>query len=440
MSILSHYATAAEIFRGCVFAEGFDSAADVVRNRGTITGTPTIKRGVTLNGTTDYVYYANDMDRWGSTLVSVVIEFYPDFAATENTERYLYCAGNASNVYAARKTDNASNNTLWIRIASNITNIAYATYSPYWYVGKRNVLVISCQSGSSNIYLNGVQIGTSAGAFTAQYLNDLWIGTNDSCNRFFDGRITSFKIFRGIKLTAQEASDYWTGKTYCYMDDAVLHLPMTAKYHDPANTRTLDVARGNHATWTAGATAPTKLARRGYSFSRTSSQYLNVPISHPRYNYTDPLTCFFSVRQDLITNNTYTIYSNSSAASANPRFQIYARNNIINVYIRNDAAAAVLSIGTTGYIGKGQIVTFGFTCSGNTGSGYLNGKPDPSNFNPATAGTVTFDNTKIGCLGGAALSDYFDGVVYNLFTFSKQLTPLQIADLHIKSLREINNV
>ena len=43
--------------RGCVWASSFRSAADEVAKAGTITGTPVVQRGVTLDGVSDYLTY-----------------------------------------------------------------------------------------------------------------------------------------------------------------------------------------------------------------------------------------------------------------------------------------------------------------------------------------------------------------------------------------------
>lgn len=66
---------------------------------------------------------------------------------------------------------------------------------------------------------------------------------------------------------------------FSYVSQASIYLPMTNSCHDVTNTRTLDIS-GNqrHATWVAGATAPTKLTNHGYYFD--GGDYLTISGSN----------------------------------------------------------------------------------------------------------------------------------------------------------------
>ena len=262
MSRIIANSTPAERFCRCSFSETFESKAAVVANGGVITGTPSIAHGLaTLNGTTDYITYALTGNEFNSAEISIVIEFWPDFDYDNNAESALFCT-DTSVEYTVYKRNNAGSNELGILLGGTlIAFVVQGTYSPYWRVGERNVLVISGTTGATNAWLNGTQILTaSATAWTPSGRTSLTIGRRTNGTRYFDGKIGPIKVFKGL-LDAQDALNYYNKNTYSYMNDCVLHLPMRAGEHDPSNTDGIElIADGTTeaigtASWPSGSSA-----------------------------------------------------------------------------------------------------------------------------------------------------------------------------------------
>jgi hypothetical protein len=258
----------AELARGLVWEENFSSRAGIVANGGVVTGAATFdqSRGMRFDGSTNYVQYRPNTQPFSSGFWSCVIEFWPAFAA-DAAASYTLCSDTRTHILK-----NVASNYLSVYTGSYTAamHCVYAAYAPYWRVNQRNVLVIACRSGANTAWLNGVQIGTSATAWTAAGPLPLYVGSRNAGLDKFSGYIRSIKFFRGNVaadlLTVQEAIDYTNGSAFNYMSKAVCIAPMTADTYDPTNTRILDVSgRGNHLSYTAGASAPTKLATRGFS-------------------------------------------------------------------------------------------------------------------------------------------------------------------------------
>ena len=129
----------------------------------------------------------------------------------ENVQRYLWRADEAAaNWYFVSKRDNASSNVLRIDLGgTNITSITEATYSPYWQVGQRNVLVVAGTSGNTSAWLNGnLILNGNATAWSPTNPIQLIVGDAGGGASVFDGTISSLKIFHCL-LTADEAKGYY---------------------------------------------------------------------------------------------------------------------------------------------------------------------------------------------------------------------------------------
>jgi len=278
VSRLIQNSTPAERFIGCSLALKPTNPAHIVANGGSITGSPTYDRdGVILDGTNDYLTYAMVGNEFNSAEISIVFEFWPDFNYDEDAYRTLFDGTNPYR-YLCYKLKNTDSNTLAIYLGSTlIAAVAEGTYSPYWKVGERNVLVISGTSGDTSAWLNGnVLFANDATVWTAKNPPNFYVGAAFSGGQKFDGKIGDVKIFHSL-LDAQDALNFYQHDNYTYMNDAILHLPMRASEHDPTNLRTLDVSSNgqfgsgneNYAEFGDGVTPtkyPTKLQKRGYSF------------------------------------------------------------------------------------------------------------------------------------------------------------------------------
>lgn len=217
MSLLARYTTPAERRRYCVASFGFERADLLVENMGpglagadVITGSPVIDFGAELDSSTpDYFNLNLDVAKniFNHDPISFVIEFTPNFDYDDGETRVFFSAGVP--LYSIYKF--ADDNIELNMGGTAIAVIASATYSAYWAVNERNVLVVSSTSGDTNVWLNGTQILTNdATAWT--------FGTPDTCFTIgtdcgdtgdaFDGTLHSVKFFHSL-LTADEALDYY---------------------------------------------------------------------------------------------------------------------------------------------------------------------------------------------------------------------------------------
>lgn len=206
MSRLLQNSLPAERARGLVFSETFETPGAVVRNRGAITGAPSINFGATFDGSNDYVDYAFDNEWKNPTYISVVCEFVPHNAYDEDATRYIF---SIEQNYWISKQDSFDSYALLVRCGG--TDIAYipsATYSPYWYVDERNLIGLISENGDTTVLLNGqVVLDSDATAYTPSSSNDLIIGASSGLAQNFDGVVKYFKLFN-VLLTRNEVLDY----------------------------------------------------------------------------------------------------------------------------------------------------------------------------------------------------------------------------------------
>lgn len=428
MSKLVQNCTAAERMRGCTFAETFRDSASIALNGGTIIGTPTVKDGINLNGTTDRVTYNLTGTEFKSTEISFVIEFVPDFAADDGVNHYLFDSTSTDRYLCIK----GSGNTIGFYLGTtSVINATYASYGSYWYINKRNVLVLSGTSGSTNMYLNGVKIGsTSTTAWTPADPITLYVGSRSSyLDRVFDGRILSLKVFNTL-LTAQEALDIYNNTTYEYMNNAIINLPCTHEMHDPTNNKALDICGNqNHATLGNGITSttfPTKRSRRGYSFDG-STDYMTIPGDDFRFSSSsNDFTVFFVVSN---LDNMGTLFDIRDAD--NDGWRIASVSGITaSINTIDFTSSTVPSVGGVYSIG----VVFD---RDSTGSIYVNGKLDGTPVSIVGQSLSTSSNLYIGRMSYSSIS-YTYMNLFSCIIFNRVLTPTQIADLHISMLKELN--
>ena len=437
MSTLVKHSTPAERACGLSLALGFDSAEDVARAGGTITGTPTIAHGLaTLNGTTDYITYALTGNEFNSAEISIVIEFWPDFDYDNNAESALFCT-DTSVEYTVYKRNNAGSNELGILLGGTlIAFVVQGTYSPYWRVGERNVLVISGTTGATNAWLNGTQILTaSATAWTPSGRTSLTIGRRTNGTRYFDGKIGPIKVFKGL-LDGQDALNFYNKNTYSYMESSVLHLPMRAQEHDPTGVQTLDIANGNHAQFGDGSTPttyPTKLAKRGYYFD--GGDYLNAgDTTSLRLTSTGTVACFFEASN--YSSDVGLIVKGRFATDRNGYFLFLhgatgvVRGIVANGATKNEVDAVTptpAGIHTAILVWNGTIVYL-----------YIDGRLEDTAVQSINATSDGYDLV-FGTVSDGAGSE-FTGNMFDSIVTADPLSQIQVADLHIRMMKGINQV
>jgi hypothetical protein len=162
--------------------------------------------GCTFDGTADYMS-GTGTGVFNSANTTIAIKFTPDFDTDENAYRYLFDTTNGSR-YRVIKTTNVGNNVLIITLGNTgITSIAEATYSPYWNVGEKNVLVIRGTTGNTDVWLNGNAILTDDNtAWSAANPANYYIGSSYNSVETFDGTIHYLKVWNEL-LSDEEIAD-----------------------------------------------------------------------------------------------------------------------------------------------------------------------------------------------------------------------------------------
>lgn len=436
MALLAHNSTDAERFRYCTFAERFESAQHVRENGGTIMGTPPINFGVTLNGTTDYITYRRVDSLFDTSIISFVLEFYPATAANEDADRHIISS--TGDDYRVKHLNAASSYALQITLGNiDISSIPYATYSPYWYTGSRNVLVISSTSGNTNVWMNGVQILTAdATAWTPLPPAVLYVGSGSAGTELFSGKISTVKVFHSL-LDADDATAYYNNTMYNYRNRAVLDLPMLAEQHDPTNVRTLDVSGyDNHATFGDGSTPvtyPTKLTGRGYSFD--GGDYLDVGDNAGLRIGTNNFFVMALINQRV--PSTYDVLvSKGSVGVGEFMLGFYTPAYVLRFLADAGSFNRVWNPGSASFW-VGRYNTVGYTRIGDVGNLFVNGVIVDTNTGYTGIDLNSTDAMYVGDAVG--LGRAYNGQIGQvLYSSIEGISSIQIADLHLQMMRGIN--
>lgn len=440
MGLLNINSTPAERACRCSFAENFRDNRSVVENGGTITGGPQIDDGVTLDGSTQYITYALDGHEFNSANISIVVEFYPDFDYDNNQDSYIIDT-TSSKRYLILKRNNAASNNLAIQLGgTTIANIPAGTYSPYWLVGQRNSLLISGASGSTNAWLNGTQILTNdTTAWAKKAPTALYIGSSNVGGSLFDGKITSFKVFNSL-LDAQDAAAYYNNTLYDYRKRAVIDLPMDAARHDPTNTRTLDVSGyGNHVVFGDGATSttyPTKLSSVGYSCD--GGDYFLVSDKESLRPGTNDFTIACLIKRGPIAGGD-AFFSKGDTGSGEFMFGWSALKPEIRFYGDGGSFNETWNAGVNCFW-EGIFRTVAYVRRSDTGIIYVDGVAVDIN---TGVGSINLDSVKDICVCGReeGTTGLYEGDILKvLYAPSYGLSSIQIADLHLRMMRSVNNV
>jgi hypothetical protein len=248
MSLLS--CPPAELSRGLCLDLDLSRPGDIAAQRGVVTGALTwdLQKGARFDGTNDFVIFTGQPVQLASTgFVSMVLEFWPDFAVTEAQHRYILDDDGGVYRNTVRK---ASYGDLEFSMGgANVLLVAQAAYQAYWKVGQRNVLVFTTVwNGNATAWLNGTSIGTSATGWSKGTGSGLVIGGRGASihDLRYAGYIKSLKYFRhnaaAELITAQEASDFYNNRSYNYLSRSSCCLPMGIEQHEPSHaTQSTDI-------------------------------------------------------------------------------------------------------------------------------------------------------------------------------------------------------
>ena len=231
------------------------NAVEVAKDNGTITGSPTFSRdGCDLDGSNDYITYAIPNTLMSSEKISIAMEFTPDFAADDNSNRLL-CFTPTIGYNLTKAGGNHINITLG---NTSIADISLVTYQAYWKVGERNLLTVSSNGSSTDAWLNGNQILTAdATAWTPGNPTSLFVGATNIPNQFFDGKIHSVSIKNDL-TTAQEALDLYDNSTFNFQNKSDVWLDMKSQVGKESGTELMadsDMEAVGVTSWTAASGA-----------------------------------------------------------------------------------------------------------------------------------------------------------------------------------------
>jgi hypothetical protein len=430
MSRLLLNSTPAERERLCSFAETFVDAAKVADNGGVITGTPAVNFGCNLNGTTDYITYGNAKSI-SKSVISVVVEFYPDFAADDGVSYYIANSATVASFRITKYTTNAL--IIALGNTETVLSCSLANFTSYWNVGARNVLVITGTSGNNHLYLNGVELAVTSNsvAWNAASPSALVIGSQANGTSKFDGRITSFKVFNTL-LTKQEAIDYWNNANYSYRNRATLDLPMRIRDEDQTNTGTLNVgSTGGYATLVH---APPKVVDgTGYDFD--GSNDCLTATGTGVYNTAEVgIVMEFTPDFDYDDNNLRYLFDSTSF-----HYRVYKHNNafsnVLNIGLGAISISNIASATYSPFWRKGRrnvLIISGTT--GNTNA-WLNG----NQILTANATAWNATNPATIYIGAAnTLGSNFDGKIHSFWTVPRLITPLQVEDIMMNFKKKAN--
>jgi hypothetical protein len=419
--------TPAQRARGQSFGEKFISAAKVALNGGTVTGTPTIDFGATLNGTTDYfTYNVNGQELYSSTISFRAI-FIPEFEADDGLDHYIFdtIGPTANGRYLIDKMPSAQSNQLLVVMGGNVPSfvgkIPIETYKPFWRVGEVNEIVASGTSGNTTVWLNNnIILNATSVAWSPGIISTLYVGRfNGAAVSLFKGKIIGLEFYKSL-LTADEVSDFWTNSTYNYRNQAIGDWPMLAAQHE--STQTLDVSRNGKPAVFAP-TALTKLSKRGYQFDGTNyAQTASGLISSAISEIT--VACAFI----LPTSQTQTVMEFSTVGSAEYGGLI------------NNSSPGLIAFFCGGVSGnqaakftfdpsKRLLIVIGVHDGVNTRIN-VNGEYGANALVPTPPGATANSIVSIGSRVSPGTIIKSGAIIYEMMILPFALTPLQVADLH----------
>jgi hypothetical protein len=161
--------------------------------------------GYDLNGSTHYIRNDDTTDIYNNTSQSIVIAFKPDFTPYEDLARYL-TDSSLSYRYLILKSNQANgyNIQAWLGNTA-VANISPNTYAHLWRTHGVNVIVISGESGNTDMWLNAEQILSESGAaWTPDNPTAITLGAAYNNSFKYDGEIMHYSAYP-IKLSPIQA-------------------------------------------------------------------------------------------------------------------------------------------------------------------------------------------------------------------------------------------
>lgn len=390
MTKLAINSRVAERLRGCTFAENFFNSEDVVLNRGTVFGSPTINKGLTANASGDYVTY-------------------PTLREVRSVSFFITLDSTTEDIMTLSATHSIE--------VSGGTITATGFTSP-------TIRVDGVATSTITTARSHVTVTTATG-FTADTIE---VGR---------ANVTEELKMWNVELTLDESLDYANNTTFTYASTALLNLPTDAARNDVATSMAMDVSSFNNDANLAN--APTKNPEIGYHFNNTSN-YMTVPSATLQ---PQNITLSLWIQRDEVTGS-FEIMLDSAyvlTASNNDGYGFFIRNNYdLSFEYGNGTSKVTVSAPlaeSDWVVGKWYYLVV--TYDGTNTIMYRNLEiihTDSSGIsNIAPPSTVL----NIGRRAGSSFV-YFGGTMATIQIYPKALTEIQVWDNYFKGLNRINVV
>jgi hypothetical protein len=430
-----------------IFRETFDSVSSAIENGATtFTGSPTIDKGFTGDGSSD-VRYADDEDnRLGVSEYTIICTinatslsdfdgFVSKSSGIDGTHIGLGGAGGGDNddIYCSVNTGSGA-------AAGYSTGDIISTGTSY------HCAMVFDGGGAANadrlkLYIDGSeQTLTFSGTIPAtrqENADDIILGANISAaGREFDGTINDVRIYNRA-LSEDEINDiYNSGNddiTFSEINDsrALLALPLRSTYDDGNNNVTENIGSlGGTVDVDSGVT---QLTPRGMNFPGTNNTLvIGTSASYP--SGASARTVFLILETTEITGQTR--FGGWGSSGSFGEFSFGVDTDTTTLELSRYGGDFTLS-GSN--LPNGGIHSVAYAYDGTDVKGYVDGIKSGSNSTQAldTNNAGAAQTPSIGSRSGGTV-DEFIGDMYVVLIYDFELTPTQIKYLHNKYMRLLN--
>jgi len=434
MSRLLLNSAPAERAHGCEFAEKFNSTTEIEANDGTISGTLTFENNGAEIDDTNNIKHDIPSHLFNNMGFSIVMKFIPNWNGSDGIIHFIFDTDGPSNTRLWKMT----NNDLRLVLNGTSVDIPYATWSPYYYQGQMNTLVIACESGKNNVWLNNGLIldndGTSWATLSHSQIN---IGTDSTGNNSASGLYREFKLF-SKRITGLDAQMYATNRMFNYMQYLIEYWPMRTS--DESGSTTVGV-KGKTLSLVGGTTKIS--GSRGYMFNG-STGYMECTDSG--FDFGDgtsdspgTMVGLFQSKRGL-TTPFFNKHADSWAPS-NYRFGTFGSGAMLAYFYdksSNGFRGRIASTTSADKVGVWTSLGWTYDGSGDPHSGsriYMDGsREDDSNAangNPYVA-MENVDDTAFPLTIGRLMTQYLDGGVAGFMAFNIELSAIQMSDVNYR--------
>jgi len=421
------------------FRELFINDTYVSDNGGTIVGAPTIDNGI-VGGTGKYVKYDGKFLSNQSS-VSFEVWFTPGFAPNDGANQMFFDTDAAGGRYILYKS---SANTLSITLGNTlVSNIAYASYSAYWNALALNHLVVCATSGSTNVYLNGNLIATSATAWTPTATSLFYIASNQVPDAYFSGTIHKVSVYKR-KLSVYEVTDKYNKVTFQEIrpNQAAIWLNLKSYYNDGSNyvTRNLGTIDSSSVLWGDGSTAatfPELLPDGGVDLTGVGNPMRIATPATVSMVETESYTFSAIVKPEYVSGNDY-LFAFGSTTNTGIHAYYKADAETLTFFADSGGAGLVAVTGMGNSAGMYHIACVANFVSAGVYD-YLVYKDGVLVGSDLAGANFTGSESSIITIGSDTIySQGFSGKIYQPILFRKYLTPTQINWLKDYSYRNLN--